>query len=588
MKKTLSFIVAILAGVLALGYLNSCKKVDYVTATTTDVNMYDYLVQHPSQFSEFAKMVEKAGYGNFLNAYGSYTMFAPTNEGVQKFLQASGKASVDAMTQAELQKIVKFHLIQDTINTSSFTDGKLQQVTMLGQYLVTGVSNINGTSSYTVNRQAVVTQPNIRLSNGNVHVLDNVLVPAEKTVWQTLQANPDFSIFTQAVKETGFDSLLNIVDNPDTTRRFLTVVAETNKALADSGITSYDQLKAKYSNKVSPKGPKDVNDTLHQYVAYHIFTDAKYLADIVSTTSLATLQPLEVITPKLEGEKVLLNDITFNSVHEPGVELIRSASDVSASNGVVHTAKSHLAIKVRVPVRVDFDVADQPELRKLPNIYGQATTATAISGSNGGGVGFARGTFADIITGANSGTTSYVNYNVMPATNTTYYGFRGDYLRIPMGTTSRNLWIQFRTPLLVKGRYKVWICYYRGRASTNNPAFPNRVQFISGDFKDTTNMDRTFDFSEQKPVGTPGELEALNYKQYTEAPQTNSGADLNNVARMVGIVDVKTTDRHNIKITFAHPSSTGQEINYLDMIQFIPISENQLKPLFGRDGKLIY
>src|SRR5207249_7098315 len=129
-------------------------------------------------------------------------------DGVKTFLKDVGKSSIDAFTQAELQDYVKLHLIQDTINTSQFTDGKLPHVTMLGQYLLTGVTNKNGISSYIVNRLALVVQPNIHLANGNVHSIDNVLRPATKTVAQTVEANADFSIFTQALKETGFyDSL---------------------------------------------------------------------------------------------------------------------------------------------------------------------------------------------------------------------------------------------------------------------------------------------------------------------------------------------------------------------------------------------
>ncbi|HVG13541.1 MAG TPA: fasciclin domain-containing protein [Chitinophagaceae bacterium] len=577
MRTKHSFLAAILACVFIVSYLSSCKKIELVTATTTDVNIYDYLVQHPDQFSEFAKMVNKSGYSSFLNAYGAYTLFAPTNEGVKTFLKDMNKASIDDFTVVESQNIVKLHLIQDTINTSSFTDGKLPKVTMLGQYLLTGVTNNNGVSSFIVNRQALIAQPNIRLSNGNIHVLDNVLRAATKTVAQTVEANPDFSIFTQALKETGFYDSLNIVNNADTNRRFLTVVAETNKALADSGMTSYAALKARYSKTGNPKR---ADDSLHMYVAYHIFTDARYLADIVSTVSVTTLQPLEVVTPSLDGETVLLNDIFFNGNREPGVPLARTQSDITASNGVVHTATSHFAVKLRVPIRIDFDVADQPELRKLTNVYRQATTANAIIGT-GGGTFFARGTFADITTSSlNATATPYVSYCAMPATNTTYYGWRADYLRIPMGNTTRNIWAEFRTPLLVKGRYKLWVCYYRAKASNNNPPFPNRVDF------DGQPMQRTFDFSEQKPSGTPGELEALGYKQYTEAPLTNAAPDINNVARLVGTVDVTTTNRHTIRITFL-ANSSGQELNYLDMFQFIPVNDNQQRPIFGRDGRII-
>lgn len=571
------FTVAILACALIVSYLSGCKKIEIVTATTSDVNIYDHLVQHPEEFSEFAKIVNKAGYSSFLNAYGAYTLFAPTNEGVKTFLTDMGKASVDDFTETESQNIVKLHLIQDTINTSSFTDGKLPKVTMLGQYLLTGVTNINGVSSYTVNRQALIVQPNIHLSNGNIHALNNVLRAATKTVAQTVEANPAFSIFTQALKETGYYDSLNIVNNPDTTRRFLTLVAETNQALADSGITSYAALKAKYSKTGDPKR---ADDSLHMYVAYHIFTEARYLADIVSTVSITTLQPLEVVTPSLEGETVLLNDIFFNGTHEPGIPLARTQSDITANNGVVHTATSHFAVKRRVPVRIDFDVAEQPELRKLTNVYRQATTANNIT-SSGGGTFFAKGTFADITSFSNTNAGQYVNYCCVVPTSTTHYGWRGDYIRPGMGNTSRNLWVEFRTPLLVKGRYKLWVCYFRARASPNNPAFPNRVDF------DGQPMQRTFDFSEQKPVGTTtGELEALGYKQYTEAPTDNSTADRNNVARLVGTVDVATTDRHTIRITFL-TNSSGQELNYLDMFQFIPVNDNQQRPIFARDGRII-
>ncbi len=577
MKTRNSFILVTIAGAFAFSYLFSCKKSDIVTSTTTDVNIYDYLVKNGDKFSEFAEMVEKAGYSDFLNAYGAYTLFAPTNDGVKAFLQETGKASVDAFTANELQNIVKLHLIEDTISTSSFTDGKLPHVTMLGQYLVTGVTNINGVSSYTVNRQALITEPNISLSNGKIHAIDHVLKAATKTVAQTIEADPAYPIFTEALKATGYYDSLNIINNPDTTRRFLTAIAETNKALADSGINSYAALKAKYSNTGDPTNP---NDSLHLYVAYHILTDARYIADIVSTASIPTLAPLEVITPKLDGETVLLNDIVFNGKHEPGVELDRVKSDVTSNNGVVHSAKAHFAVKMRVPVRVDFDVADQPEIRKLTSVFRKATSVTAII-TNGGGYAISRGFLADVTWGSNTSTTSTISYVCMPPTSTQYWGWWTDYLRIPMGNTSRNLWIEFRTPLLVKGRYKVWICYYRGRQSTNNPTpLSNRVTF------DGEPLQRTFGFDEQKPSGTPGELEALGWKQYTQVPQTNSGQDLNNVGRLLGTIDVRTTDRHTIRIEFLLAHS-GQEVNFLDIIQFIPVNDNQLRPVFARDGSII-
>ena len=132
-----------------------------------------------------------------------------------------------------------------------------------------------------------------------IHALDHVLKPATKSSAQLISENPKFSIFKQALVATGFYDTLNIV-NTATPKRWFTVLAETNQALADSGITSYSALFAKYSNTGNPKNPLD---SLYIYVAYHIIPEAKYLADIASASSHFTLQPLEVLTSKLERRK---------------------------------------------------------------------------------------------------------------------------------------------------------------------------------------------------------------------------------------------------------------------------------------------
>ncbi|HVG41640.1 MAG TPA: fasciclin domain-containing protein [Chitinophagaceae bacterium] len=554
MKKHFSKILAAFAILFLFFTYSSCKKLDLVTTTTTDVNIFDYLKQHPEEFSEFVKILDKTGYSGFLNAYGSYTLFAPTNSAIQTYLQQNNKTSIDQLDDTELKNLVKFHLIQDTIGTNSFKDGKLPLVTMLGQYLVTGVVNKNGVSSYLINRQATVTQSNIRAGNGIIQVVDNVLIPAKFTLAQLIEQNPDYSIFTQALKETGFYDSLNITNNTNATRRFLTVFAETNKALQDSGINSYAALKTKYSNTGNPKNTKD---SLYLYVAYHINTDANYLADIVTTSSLPTLAPLEILTPRLDDQTVLLNDIDFNGVHEKGISLDRARSDISATNGVLHTANAHFAIKNRQPFPLYWDVADFPEVRKMPAVFRKSSLS------------FALGSIKDITWEKNSITYQYTTAANFPV----YYN---DYLQIPLGltNTARNKWVELRTPLIVKGRYKVWICYRQQKASNNNPPFPTQVSF------DGEPLSRFVDFGEFGPGGTEGEQEALGWKRYTEIQ--NSGTY---VGRLVGTIDVKSTDRHVIRLECI--SGNGQDQNNLDMIHIIPVNMPQTRPLFKRDGTLI-
>jgi uncharacterized surface protein with fasciclin (FAS1) repeats len=558
MLKHMNKILLTFASLLALTYYSSCKKAALVTTTTEDVNIYGYLAKDPGQFSEFVKILDLTGYEGFLNAYGSYTLFAPTNTAISTYLKEINKTSVDQIDMETLKNIVRLHVIEDTITTNAFKDGKLPLVTLFGQYLLTGVTNTEGTSNFRVNRQASVIQSNVLVGNGVIQVIDGVLKPATKTLAQLIELNPEFSIFTQALKETGYYDSLNIADNPDTTRKWLTVFAETNQALRDTGINSYADLKARYSTKNNPKDPED---SLYLYVAYHIITNANYLADLVTAPSHTTLAPLEVVTSTLDEQSVLINDLEFNGVHEKGIELERTLSDNSATNGVLHTATGHFAIKVRQPVAVYWDVADFPEIRKLPAYFRKREFS------------FAQGSLKDITWEINSLTYRFTGVN-----STNFFVHWGDYLEVPLGLTNsaRNKWVEFRTPLLVKGRYKVWICYRAQKASNNNPVFPTQVSF-NGEA-----LSRFVDFGTGAPAGTAGEIEALGWKRYTDA----TGGLANTMAgRLVGTIDVKTTDRHVLRM--AALSGGGQNQNNLDMIHFIPINMDQLSPRFRKDGTTI-
>ncbi len=556
MRKQLNTIILIFAGLIAGLVYSGCKKADLVTSTTTDVNIYGYLKKNPELFSEFVKILDRTGYDGFLDAYGAYTLFAPTNDAVKAYLQAAGKSSVDDIDTAQLKNLVRLHVIEDTITTNAFKDGKLPLVTLYGQYLLTGVSNQEGVSRYTINRQAAVTQSNIMAGNGVIQVIDHVLIPATLTLAKMIEQNKDFSIFTQALKETGYYDGLNTNITVGNTKFFVTVFAETNKALQDSGMNSYQALRAKYSQTGNPANKAD---SLNLYVAYHIIPDANYLADVVIASSLTTLAPLEVLTPRLEDQTVLLNDLDFNGVHEKGIALDRAGSDNTATNGVLHTATGHFAIKIRQPVPLYWDVADFQEVRKLPAVYRRSNFL------------FATRSIRDIMWDTVSNIQS-VGYVYSGPLSTNFIVYNGDYLTLPIGltNTARSKWFEFRTPLLVKGRYKVWICYRAQRASNNNPAFPLRTLLDGEPFS------RLFDFQEGVPAGTTGELEALGWKLYSEPVGNNMAG------RLLGTVDVKTTDRHIFRIEAL--TGAGQSTNNLDMIHFIPIDMNQTSPRFKRDG----
>ena len=199
-------------------------------------------------------------------------------------------------------------------------------------------------------------------------MVDNVLLPSVKTIAKQLEENPDYSIFVQAMKETGFFTVLNTV-NPDLSKRWVTVFAENNQALAYSGFNNYAALKAKYSKTGNPA---NTNDSLYMYVAYHISDGLKFLGDIISSPTHETLLPQEVLSVKLINQNVILNQDEFNGVLELGVVLNRAKSDNAATNGVFHDATAHYMVKFRKPTALYWDVSSFDEIKKLPAYYKKA------------------------------------------------------------------------------------------------------------------------------------------------------------------------------------------------------------------------
>jgi uncharacterized surface protein with fasciclin (FAS1) repeats len=563
MKRNIVLAIGLIVVTVMMFSAPGCRKLKIEEATTDDVNIVGYLDKNLDSFSLFRQILDRTGNAAFLNAYGAYTCFAPTNSGVKTYLTSINAASVDAADINTLKDMVRLHLLEDTIYTSSFTDGKLPVITMYGQYLVTAVANSEGVSSYLINRQAIVLKSNVRVGNGIIHVVNNVLKPSVKTIAKQLEENPDYSIFVEALKETGFFTKLNTVDS-DTSKRWLTVFAESNQVLADSGINSYAALKTRYSKTGNPA---NANDSLHIYVAYHISQGLKFLGDIISTPTHFTLQPQEVLSVKLIDQQVVLNEDEFNGVVEKGITLNRNKSDLAATNGVWHDATAHFQVKYRAPSALYWDVSSFDEIKKLPAYYKRAN------------YNFGRPTEADNPIkdhywgwGSLAGTNT-LSYLYSTSSSISNYSVNNDVNMLPMGLPARPVWWEMRTPPIVKGKYKVWICYsWQKQSSSSNMLCQVSVNGVV--------MQRTMNFTEARPSGTDAELEAIGWKRYIENAGNNRQA-----ARQVGVIEFTTTQQQTIRIT---PLTGTQNNNNLDMIHFIPIDQDQILPRFKPDGTKVY
>lgn len=584
--------------ILVVFFMNACQKVNYRETTTDEVNITGYLENNKDQFSLFIDILYRSKSAGFLGAYGTYTLFAPTNDAVNEWIKSNGKSSITDFSENELLDIVKYHVVRDTVGTTRFTDGKIKSPTLFGEYLYTDVAN----QTFRVNRTASITKSNIQTGNGVVHVINKMLTPPALSLAEIIDSDSRYSIFAQALKETGFYDTLyfkrgNVVP---VEKRFQTVIVESDSVLKAQGINDYTAFKQKYSHLNNPKNPKD---SLWLYMAYHIVNDGKFLEDIIQSMTLYTLAPKEIISTKFENSKVLLNEDVFNGVLEPGAELNRSRSDVLASNGVLHESKQSFRIKVRAQVPVYFDIASSPEL------------VSALGGSY-------RNKRVSLIANGLPIANSFTFYPLNVSTiGTNSYGVsligdkrpyaNGDFLDLTLSTTSPNRPHSFeiKTPFLVKGRYKVWVCYVQnGNGAdlqvTFNPGkpdeqiLPNLVmvnQTLNGGSGVSTTVLRDDPNSDNL-------LLAQGYKRYyatvgdynpngvTQGLRPKDGDGTLNVGRLAGTINVETTDRHTLRFYAISEPRWQSNAVWLDMIHFIPADDpEQYYPRFHHyPGELFY
>jgi hypothetical protein len=164
------------------------------------------------------------------------------------------------------------------------------------------------------------------------------------------------------------------------------------------------------------------------------------------------------------------------------------------------------------------------------------------------------------------GSVSTVIYACQPLNNNTYYRWN-DVINIAnfrTATASNTMQsITFITPVVIKGKYKVWFMYPRGQ--TNGAQFyiydvalqnvlPN-MQTIYGNTTDSG------------PV-----LESKGFKRYNESPVASGSASyISNLSFYCGIVGIATTDHHKFTITAVGTGGTANP-EYMDMMQlYLPM-----------------
>ena len=121
--------------------------------------------------------VKAAGLVDTLEGKGPFTVFAPTNAAFGKLPAGTVDSLVKPENKATLTKILTYHVVPGRLEASDLTDGKMLK-TVEGEQLTVKKSDGKTWIVDAKGDTAAITITNVNQSNGVIHVIDTVLLPA--------------------------------------------------------------------------------------------------------------------------------------------------------------------------------------------------------------------------------------------------------------------------------------------------------------------------------------------------------------------------------------------------------------------------
>jgi uncharacterized surface protein with fasciclin (FAS1) repeats len=310
MTKSLSLFLSQLSAFVLLCALVGCQKRDDAVASPPTIT--DRILED-SQFSLFRVAMAYSEMGDALKA-SNLTLFAPTDAA----FQAAGlgtEAAIRAMPQVQVRSLLLYHVLYGQVAAAAIPSG-FHSVATAGK----GIAFVNKTTDGSIYvNSAKLTQTDIAVANGYLHVIDKVLTPTTGSLLATIQANPNLTFLSAALKRVAASNptLLTALDNSSATNP-VTVFAPTDAAFKADKV--YNTLAAIESTNVQ---------TLANTLLYHVLPGVTFSPQFQSgsvATQLSGNNVIVIVTGSLLSVKGNKNS---------SAALVKQA-DIPATNGVIH------------------------------------------------------------------------------------------------------------------------------------------------------------------------------------------------------------------------------------------------------------
>jgi uncharacterized surface protein with fasciclin (FAS1) repeats len=284
----------------------SCKKSKDEQKTVYQTIAAD---QH---YSFLTAAINKAGLVNALNdnSKEGLTLFAPSNDA----FMAAGFTSVADLAKVPdsvLTKILLYHVLGTRVLAAQIPQASNSEVKTLNTQPIYATRTSD--NKVFINGVAVV-KADIVCTNGVIHEINRVLLPATGTIVQTAINNPDLSLLVAAVLRAsqGSTDVSSVLSGAGP----FTVFAPTNQAFINAGFADANAINAADPN------------TLTSILTYHVIAGRIFSSDLTDGATPATVNGATVTISLSAGTQVKGNgNSTTSNI---------TATDIVASNGVVH------------------------------------------------------------------------------------------------------------------------------------------------------------------------------------------------------------------------------------------------------------
>lgn len=179
--------------------------------SSTKITAAELIDSRLGEFSSFKAILEKANYFTTLQTYGTYTVFLPTNDAINIYLQSQGLTSVDQLSREVCDTLSRSHIIKK--GASFFTDltevNRFPEMNMDDHYVgFSSGQDANGKQAYFINQNSQVIEKDDSVTNGVVHVINRILKSSSDFLPDYIKKDKAVTIFSEALEATGLSKLL--------------------------------------------------------------------------------------------------------------------------------------------------------------------------------------------------------------------------------------------------------------------------------------------------------------------------------------------------------------------------------------------